>query len=107
MTFRLRDAELPLELTMREAIEYERRTGRSFFADAQSVADRPTAEVLIGLLWACLLRASPHLALDDVASAISLADLPRVAEALREVFALPFGDPAGAGQDQDVDRLRG
>lgn len=104
MTFRIADSEFRLHLTMREAIEYERRTGRSFFADAQSLAEAPTAEVLIGLLWACMLHHQPAATLDEVASALTLADLPRAADALRQLLASPFaqsGAPGGGAPPPD------
>lgn len=99
-TFKLGDAEYRLELTMREAMEYERQTGRSFFADAQALASQPTAAVTIGLLWAAMLKHAPSLTLDEVASHVKLGDLPQVAEALRKAYEVPFVQGAGAGAEQ-------
>lgn len=95
MTIRLGDADYAIGFTMREALEYERRTGRSFFADASAIGDNPTAEVLIGLLWCALLKHSPQLTLEELASTVTLADLPKIAEALREAYAVPFAAAGG------------
>lgn len=96
MTIRIGDADYTVAFTMREAMEYERRTGRSFFADAAKLGENPTAEVLIGLLWCALVKHAPGLTIEDLASLVGLADLPRIAEALREAYSVPF---AGSGSE--------